>query len=161
MSDFLAKPFERNQFIGTAAKWLSRVNKTESSRPGEIQAEHKETDILPAEEAPIDIAAYIERMGGNKDISEKIINGFIEQIPVQLGNIKEAIKSGDIETVDREAHSIKGGALNVCADDIMKVAKKLEMYAKSGNLENAVEYLENIRKEYIRLGKYVRKINRQ
>jgi len=60
-----------------------------------------------------------------------------------LHNIEEAIKNGDIETVGREAHLIKGGALNVFANDLMQ--------AKSASMENAVELLEKTRKEYKRL----------
>ncbi len=161
MSDFLAKPLERNQFLGSVTKWLSHGHETRSSPPGEGPTCEAETKMLPAAGVPIDIEAYIERMGGNKGIAKKIINGFVEQIPIQLGNIEEAMKTGDIETVDREAHSIKGGALNVIADDLMKTAKELEMHAKSGDLENKIELLENIKKEYIRLEKYVRKNNRQ
>ncbi len=157
MNDFLPKPFERIQFLATVAKWVINANKIQSLHSEDIQIEHKKINIPPVVEAPLDIAAYIKRMGGNKDIAEKIINGFVEEIPVQLGNIEEAIEGGDIETVDREAHSIKGGALNVFANDIMEVAKELEMYAKSGRIENATEHLENIRKEYMRLEKYVRK----
>jgi HPt (histidine-containing phosphotransfer) domain-containing protein len=100
---------------------------------------------------PVDVEAYVERMGGNREIAETIIKGFIELLPVQLRNIEQAIANGDIETVDREAHSIKGGASNVFANDLMLAAKELEMHAKSASLENARELLERIEKEYERL----------
>ncbi len=101
--------------------------------------------------APIDVEAYVNRMGGNREIAISIIKGFIENIPSQLQNIAEAIKSKDTEIVDREAHSIKGGALNVFASDMMEAAKALETHAKSGNLQNAAALLKNIRGEYERL----------
>ncbi len=100
---------------------------------------------------PIDIEAYVDRMGGNRDISMTIIKGFIEYIPSQMRNIVEAINSNDIETVNREAHSIKGGALNVFANDLKLAAEDLETYAKSGSLTNAFGLLQNIKKEYERL----------
>jgi HPt (histidine-containing phosphotransfer) domain-containing protein len=93
-------------------------------------------------------------MGGNREIAEIIIQGFIQQIPTQLRNIEEAIKNNDIETVDREAHSIKGGALNVFANDLMLASKALEMQAKAANLENAPHLLEKIREQYQRLVEY-------
>jgi signal transduction histidine kinase len=64
--------------------------------------------------------------------------------------------NGDIEIVNREAHSIKGGASNVFANSLVPLAKELEMYAKSGSLENAGELLDNIRKESERLVEFVK-----
>jgi CheY-like chemotaxis protein len=112
------------------------------------------SDGQNAQSIPIDFEAYIKRMGGNSDIAISIIKGFIECIPSQLQNIDAAVNSNDIETVDREAHSIKGGALNVFANDLMQAARELEMHAKSGSLQHAPGLLKNIRKEYERLLKF-------
>ena len=60
----------------------------------------------------------------------------------------------DVETVTREAHSIKGGALNVFANGLMQISKDLEINAKSVSLENAIELLEKIKIAYKRLKEF-------
>jgi len=153
MNDFVSKPLEFEHFLAVVAHWLTPANVADESPAQKIynadtsQTHKKEPDT----NMPIDVEAYVKRMGGNREVADVIIKGFIKQIPIQLKNIEEAIKFEDIETVDREAHSIKGGALNVFANGLMQTAKDLEMHAKSGSLKNASELLEKIRKEYNRL----------
>jgi signal transduction histidine kinase/HPt (histidine-containing phosphotransfer) domain-containing protein len=155
MDDFIPKPLELGRFISTVALWLSPAGIAGQSPAGKTTDSGRQTPDGYDPGMPVDVEAYVKRMGGNRDIAETIIKGFIKQIPIQLHNIEEAIKSGDIETVDREAHSMKGGALNVFANDIMLAAKALEMQAKSGDLGNAIKLLEKIRKEYDRLVEFV------
>ena len=148
MDDFIPKPLELGRFLSTVAHWLSPIGRAgQSPLPKTADSGTQNSNVYDPGK-PVDVEAYIKRMGGNREIAETIIKGFIKHIPVQLQNIKDAIKSGDIETVDREAHSIKGGALNVFANDLMLAAKELEMQAKSASLENAVALLEKIWKEY-------------
>jgi HPt (histidine-containing phosphotransfer) domain-containing protein len=151
MDDFLPKPLELGRFISTVARWLAPSGMAGQAAPEKTADSDAATCQADGRNMPVDVEAYVKRMGGNRDIAGKIIRGFIEQIPVQLCNIEEAIKSGDIETVGREAHSIKGGALNVFANDMMLAAKALEMQAKSGSLEDTVGLLEKIRAECARL----------
>ena len=151
MDDFIPKPLELGRFISTVARWLAPAGMSGQAPAQKTADSDAPTCQADSQNMPVDVEAYVKRMGGNRDIADTIIKGFIKQIPVQLHNIAEAIKSGDIETVDREAHSIKGGALNVFANDMMLVAKALEMQAKSGDLGKALQLLEKIRQEYERL----------
>jgi len=155
MDDFIPKPLELGRFLNTVAHWLSPEGIAGQSPAQKTADSVTQTSNAYDPGKPVDVEAYVKRMGGNRDIAETIIKGFIKQIPIQLHNIEEAIKSGDIETVGREAHSIKGGALNVFANDMMLAAKALEMQAKSGDLGNALQLLEKIRAEYERLVEFV------
>ena len=94
-------------------------------------------------------------MGGNKKIAYKIVNNFIDRIDGQLKRIKEGIKMDDIKTINLEAHSIKGGAINVMAPYLMKAAEKLEIETKNGNFKNLKTLLKNIHQEYIRVKKAI------
>ena len=154
MNGFIPKPLELKQFLSTVAHWLAPASIAGESPARKTADIDTQTCEGRDQGMPVDVEAYIKRMGGNRDIAETIIKGFIEQIPIQLHNIEEAIKNGDIEIVDREAHSIKGGALNVFANDLMLAAKELEMHAKSASMENALELLGKIRKEYERLNEF-------
>ena len=155
MDDFLPKPLELGRFLSTVAHWLSPADMAGRAPAEKTSDSGTQTPVEYDPDKPVDIEAYVKRMGGNRDIAEKIIRGFIQQIPVQLRNIEEAIKSGDIETVGREAHSIKGGALNVFANDMMLAAKELEIQARSGGPGDALQLLEKIRAEYERLVEFI------
>jgi CheY-like chemotaxis protein len=144
MNDFIPKPIILDQLLGTVAIWLSPDDLAGVEQVSQAPA----TPVSPKDASPvIDIGAYVDRMGGNREIAIAIIKGFTGLLPGQLKVIREAIEKNDIATVDREAHSIKGGASNVFANDLMLAAKELEMHAKSGSLDRAVELLEEIGKK--------------
>jgi HPt (histidine-containing phosphotransfer) domain-containing protein len=61
----------------------------------------------------------------------------------------------------REAHSIKGGALNLTASALADAALALEQIGRSGNLDNAFEALENMALEFQHLEAFARGRNQQ
>ncbi|MBW1706752.1 MAG: Hpt domain-containing protein, partial [Deltaproteobacteria bacterium] len=65
---------------------------------------------------------------------------------------------GDAEVVRSEAHSIKGGAANLTADALSKVALELENIGKSDVLEGGIKVLERLENEFYRLEGYVRNL---
>jgi signal transduction histidine kinase/HPt (histidine-containing phosphotransfer) domain-containing protein len=161
MNDFIPKPMEIKQFLKTVSLWVAPVN-IAGEPPEQIKSAGDEKTYVKWDDKgmPIDIEAYIERMGGNRDIAQTIIKGFIDYIPAQLNNIEDAINNNDIRIVEREAHSIKGGALNVFANDLMQAAKELEANVKSESPGSALGLLQNIRKEYERLIEFGADFNR-
>ena len=50
-----------------------------------------------------------------------------------------------------EAHSIKGGAANLTADELSKIAFELENIGRSGALEKSIETLERLEQAFSRL----------
>jgi two-component system, sensor histidine kinase and response regulator len=145
MNGFIPKPLNFKLFTSVVDSCLHLKSDETLVTTENLQ---KNNIISYKAQVPIDIDAYINRMGGNKEIAIAIIKGFIKHMPELLNNIVKAIEVADVKTVDREAHSIKGGAANVFAIDLMIAAKDLEMHAKSSRLDQAQELLEKIRAEY-------------
>jgi len=155
MNDFISKPLDFKKLLEIVTRWLPSVDSAGESPPGKsanIDMQPSKDGVIQA--MPVDFEAYVKRMGGNRDIAKIIIDGYIKQIPIQLHNIEAAIKKGDLETVERETHSIKGGALNVFANDMMLAATELEMQAKSASLDKTLDLLAEIKKEYERLDEF-------
>jgi HPt (histidine-containing phosphotransfer) domain-containing protein len=64
--------------------------------------------------------------------------------------------SQDADRVRREAHSIKGGAANLRADELSRIAFELVNMGKSGKLEKGIEALKRLEKEFDGLEEMVR-----
>lgn len=56
--------------------------------------------------------------------------------------------------IGAEAHSIKGGAANLAADDLSEIALELENIGRSGSLEHGTEALERLEEAFYRLEVY-------
>jgi len=93
---------------------------------------------------------------GDRELLIEAMNLFLDSVRNQIETLRQAILDGDAEVVRREAHSIKGGAANLTADDLSKVAFELENMGKSNTLETSTVVLERLEKEFYRLDAYAK-----
>ncbi|MBE9541160.1 MAG: Hpt domain-containing protein [Proteobacteria bacterium] len=89
----------------------------------------------------------------------EVLEGFLDNVRAQIETIHQAISNGDAEVVWKEAHSIKGGAANLTANELSSVAIELENIGKSGVPEGGIEALERLKKEFYRLENFARGID--
>ena len=92
-----------------------------------------------------------------RELLTEAIELYLKSVQGQIVALRRAISDGDAEVVRRDAHSIKGGAANLTADDLSKVAFELEKAGKSGALEAGPDILERLEKEFKRLDAFCKK----
>ena len=102
---------------------------------------------------PLDLDMMVKNYG-DPEVCTILISGYLQEAPKLLGGIEEGLKEKDPRKVHRLAHSLKGGALNIHAQDLGKAALTLEKEAKEDRLENGSLYLEKIRREYLTVSEY-------
>lgn len=107
-------------------------------------------------DAPIDLERAVSEFDADRGFLRELVGGFLNNVRAQVEIIRVALEKGDAETVRREAHSIKGGAANICAESLSLAAWKLEKAGKSGSLGNGREMLGELQHEFGRLEAYVR-----
>jgi CheY-like chemotaxis protein len=159
MDDFLSKPYTKEELLSVASKWLELSAKL-VIQPVLAQNPNVETsqDIIPIAvhaDNPIDIEKAIEEFEGDKQFLSEVIEGFIMDVSKQIGTIRKALSCGDAETVRNEAHSIKGGAGNITAKALSRVAFELEIKGKSRELNGVGEIVDNLEREFETLRKFI------
>lgn len=75
----------------------------------------------------------------------EIASMFFEGIEERLDSIAEAGHSGDIETMTRLVHGLKGDAANIGFTDISRIARDLEHQGRARAVENFDEQVEALR----------------
>jgi len=123
--DVLLKPIRRAELISTVARYLNIL---------ETGSHHR----LPEEQA----ASPLDDLG--EVLHGRIVEGFIEEAEKQLTRMKKALEEDDATTLHRDAHSMKGGALNLQADDIERIARKVEQRAKKKDLDAVKDLLSEL-----------------
>jgi HPt (histidine-containing phosphotransfer) domain-containing protein len=106
--------------------------------------------------APIDLERAVHEFDADREFLRELVRGFLKNVGEQVETIRAAMEKGDSEAVCREAHSIRGGAANICAESLSLAAWKLEVAGKSGSLDNGREMLGELQHEFGRLEGYVR-----
>lgn len=126
MDDYLAKPLTLRNLGRMVEKWvphLKLLNGSDESSP-----------ILARDGAPIDEGAF----GRLKEILgpgiHQAIRPFLEDTPLYIARLREALALDDGKEIHSAAHTIKGSAGNIGAYDLSYVARDIEEMATEGRL---------------------------
>ncbi|MFH1998770.1 MAG: cache domain-containing protein [Planctomycetota bacterium] len=161
MDDYITKPMRRKELLAKVAQWISAEDPREEDRqrPGVSMpmegASHEKPGGTGAR-APMDYDRAVEEFEGMRDVLMEVTDGFLGNVRGQIEIIRQAIADHDTETVRREAHSMKGGAANLTADVFAAVALELEKSGRSGDMDGALQALEELENEFIRLSDYTK-----
>jgi HPt (histidine-containing phosphotransfer) domain-containing protein len=100
---------------------------------------------------PFDRAAFLERVEGDVDLLEEILKIFLDQAPVQIAAMQQALAASDAARLQGQAHSLKGAAASISANPLRVAAWQVEMAGRSGNLQHAEALLGVVVQEFDRL----------
>jgi two-component system sensor histidine kinase/response regulator len=136
MNDYLSKPIDPSELAEAIARWT----------PSETS-----TDPKPSEEARIFNAdVLLQRLGGDTQFYNEIIDVFLQDVPKQIHALEGAILRGDAPFVQRQAHTLRGASANIGAVGLEEVAFQLEKAIEKQDLSQAVEMLDCIKIEFNR-----------
>ena len=76
--------------------------------------------------SPIDFAALLEMLGGDKQIVASLLSKFVGELTTDLAAIERAIVDYDAETLRKIAHRIKGTSANLHALMLSAAAREFE-----------------------------------
>jgi PAS domain S-box-containing protein len=85
----------------------------------------------------IDRVSLLERVEGDHELLNEMIQIFKEEAPALLNAMREALQSGDTVVLERSAHSLKGVVGNLSSKTTANAALKLEQDAKNSDMESA------------------------
>jgi two-component system, sensor histidine kinase and response regulator len=168
--DYIAKPVTKGVLLAMVDKWFR------SSSGDPVEPTHG-TDQTPSGEeilavsggrgepaksgsekvsvdAPMDYEKALAEYEGDQAFLTTVLNGFLERAKTQMQTLRQALSSGDAETVREEAHAIKGGSGILMADALSGAALELETMGRSGTLEGGFEVFERMERELRLLGEY-------
>jgi len=135
MDDYIAKPMRAKDLYSAIDRTVEGVAGTEKQEDG---------GSATPDGVGIDFKSALEAVAGDKDLFAELIGMFVEDYPTRLRDIGAALESGDAETVERAAHTLKGAAANLGAVEVRELALEIEKLGKKGELEKARPYLADL-----------------
>ncbi len=88
----------------------------------------------------------------------ELIEIYLQDTPLRLAELEDALSKGDIPTFTRAAHTIKGSSSNFGATQVTKLSHALEMQGKSSDLSASPESFLELKAEYARVAQTLAKI---
>jgi HPt (histidine-containing phosphotransfer) domain-containing protein len=95
----------------------------------------------------IDQEALLERVAGDADFLQTMVDLFIADAPTRIDAIRAGLRQSDAQVVERAAHSLKGALATMAADDAAAEAFRLEQLGRSGALDGAAEVLASLERQ--------------
>jgi len=92
----------------------------------------------------LDREAALDRVGGDLELLQEVAALFLEEYPVLLSHIRQAIDAGDALALEHSAHSLKGSVGNFGAKSANEAAFQLELAGKTRDLGRAPERLRKL-----------------
>ncbi len=85
---------------------------------------------------------------GEPDFLTELIDLFLEDFAVLMGEMRKAVADGDTVAIRQAAHTLKGSSGSLGAMKLSKMCVEAELMGRSGHLEGMRELLPQIEEEY-------------
>ncbi len=146
MDDFVSKPVQ----AADLAAAMTRVFQATPQAQADIETPFgvdTETNETPA----CDLAAALQKNGGDKIFLKELVQLFLDTIPAQLQSLQTAMQGRDRKLIGDVAHSVKGSVRHFLAAPAYDSAQQLEMISRSGDMAVIEQTYEQLRSEVQRL----------
>lgn len=154
MDDFLQKPVKREVLYEKLEQWISGKPSPQETEKTSAPSATDFPGRISDQNLPMNENSALVMYAGNREIMRKIAVQFVAMAERQIATIQTALEKQDAETIRGEAHSIKGAAQTLAADDLANVAWKLEKSAASGQLGQAPNQIDEVARQIQRLKTY-------
>ncbi|WP_423898205.1 response regulator [Candidatus Pelagadaptatus aseana] len=138
MNDHIAKPIQRRELFLTMARWIRPEFPVVKSTDA---GDHPLHDAMP-NIAGVDTALGMETMQGNKALYIKLLKKFAAKEADFSDRFLQALEQkqngADAQGPTRCAHTLKGVAANIAAEDVRQAAAELEQLCSKGGDEEAI-----------------------
>jgi two-component system, sensor histidine kinase and response regulator len=85
----------------------------------------------------IDLAALMDRLGGDRELLVELIGLYLEDEQALIDQVAAAVAAGDAQRLARAAHTLKGSVGNFCAAAAHGAAAALEAAARADRVDAA------------------------
>ncbi|MDQ6992596.1 MAG: response regulator [Mariprofundus sp.] len=144
MQDHVAKPVDPFELFATLARWVVAAHPQDTPELMQTISADTKSEVLPLIPG-IDGVAGLRRVAGNYKLYINILRKFSESQGDVVERIIASMAQQDLQTAERDAHSLKGVAGNIGANELFEAAGELEMAIKaSKDIDLPLESVANI-----------------
>jgi two-component system, sensor histidine kinase and response regulator len=143
MDDYIPKPINPSDLSAVLQKWLTR---DEDMAP-DIEASAEITETDPSS-VVFDRQALLTRLMDDEALAAEILSGFLEDMPLQLADLKELIDKSTAEQAGIRGHTIKSAAANIGGMAFSAAAHAIERAGAAGDRGALPALLLELERQY-------------
>lgn len=179
MDDYVTKPIESKILHSVLDRWLENTqSQTSGTIPQPLSVDDQKftmdmddglfgedepasssnhqpapviQEIYTPPELPVNLDAALNRFDGDREFLLEMCKDFRDHLPARMEEINTAYRDGDVNSLHRYAHTLKGISLNFDAAFLAELAGRLETLCKQEKIDDASFLIENIELELNRV----------
>jgi len=172
MDDYLAKPITLLELRHKLEKWLphggslaptgtaadATIDTNAALGIGaapDIHAARSHT-LRTSGNAPVDLEVFDKLRDVLGESLPHAVMPYLEDTPLCLDELAQAVRSGDMPTARLRAHSLKGASGNFGADALAQLALQAEQFAAAGQPERIEPLLKPLNERYLAVAAFLR-----
>jgi HPt (histidine-containing phosphotransfer) domain-containing protein len=139
MDDYITKPIRIENIQSVIEKWGTKKH---SLKKNETQLQNTIEPIIDyavverlKELAPKDDATFLKNL----------IEMFSSQVATLVIELEDLTNSGDLDSVHKAAHKLKGSSANMGAKRLAECCKKIELLSRDKNANDLINEIENLK----------------
>ena len=151
MDDYISKPVKPEELDEVLERSIPQSGTgADSAEEGTNAAASSADASSPLDRSVLEGLRELQQEG-EPDVLVELIELFLEDVPLQLVALREAVKGEDADSVQRVAHTLKGSCGNMGAARMAEICADLQEIGDSGDLARAPELLERLEAEFDRV----------
>ncbi len=148
MDGYLSKPLFQYQLQVMMSKWVSKFERDVVSVKGAVEPDRPTVDGIHFDASSLQNYQDIQTKDG-PDIVTKIGESYLENAPVQLQSIKDAVHRQDPDALWQAAHTMKSMNASVGAIRMADICHNLEVNGRAGSLENSDQLFADLEEAFL------------
>jgi PAS domain S-box-containing protein len=144
MDDYVSKPLQAKELYRVMERFsIDSAAEKQPSTP-QSRSNHDGDEVFHYQ-------AALRRAGGDAEFLRELVEVFLEECPRWVSNVEQSAEAGDVASLRRAAHTIKGAAASLHAAALTAAAEAIETAAAQGNLELLADQCTRLTAEIERL----------
>ena len=144
MDDYVSKPIQAKDLSAAINRQLGNTVLPQPEVPPSDGSDGK---------AVFDQKFLLDRLEGDEELFKEIVKTFLDDAPLQVEKLKQALMEENLNQLEKQAHSLKGAAMNIGGNALQAIAFEVELSGKKGDLKRAQGLIPRLEKEFARLQK--------
>ncbi len=142
MNDYISKPIDADLLYEKIIELVPH-NNFQNKKSNEINnSEEKNTESIPDVINGIHVKKAINRLDNNQDLYITVIQDFIKRADADFGHLKKIFQDGDISRLSHIAHTVKGVAGAIGAEELSSAAENIEKTIKTSSINEQPELID-------------------
>ncbi len=143
MNDYVSKPIDPLILRDKLERWLLNRGIVEELFNDSLADKNGAPEL-----SVFEYEVLLERLMGDKELADIVLQGFLKDIPAQMADLKIKIAQGDHFSAGVLSHKIKGASANIASPSLQKIAADMEKAGESGDMDSLKTLMAALENEF-------------